>query len=45
MKHSIYKPDPLEPDYLNGQVYVQVGGKNILKVANDVNEIKSFIEV
>ena len=37
MKHSIYIPDSLEPNIFNDKAHIQVGGKNIMKVANDVS--------
>lgn len=41
----VYIPDSLEPNIFNDKAHIQVGGKNIMKVANDVSEVKSFVEV
>ena len=45
LKHCIYTSDPLELDNLKGQVNIQVGGKNTIRVANDVEETKPLVEV
>ena len=45
LKHYIYTSDPLELDNLKGQVNIQVGGKNTIMVANDVEETKPLVEV